>query len=212
MTGAALEPPPDTSAGVAPAALRGDQIVVLTGATWADFQRLLEIRGDRPVPRISYLEGTIELMSPSRTHESVKSMIGRLLEAWCMEHGVAITPYGSWTLEEKAVERGVEPDECYVVGDDPDPARPHLAIEVVLSSGGIRKLEVYRKLAVREVWFWKQGRISVHELVGEQFEARPASVVLPGIDLEQLARHVAITPMTRAVQEYRDALRASRAG
>lgn len=34
-------------------------------------------------------------------------MIGRLVEAWCLETGVAITPYGSWTLEDKEAERGV---------------------------------------------------------------------------------------------------------
>jgi len=43
----------------------GDRIVLLEGATWGDFQRLLEIRGDRPVPRMAYLDGVLELMSPS---------------------------------------------------------------------------------------------------------------------------------------------------
>jgi len=28
---------------------RGDQIVVLRGASWADYQRVMEIRGDRAV-------------------------------------------------------------------------------------------------------------------------------------------------------------------
>jgi hypothetical protein len=52
-------------------------------------------------------------------------------------------------LEDKQVERGVEPDECYVLGDVAEPARPDLAIEVVWSSGGINELEIYRKLGVR---------------------------------------------------------------
>jgi len=34
-----------------------DNIVVFDGFTWGDFQRLLSIRGDRPVPRLAYLEG-----------------------------------------------------------------------------------------------------------------------------------------------------------
>ena len=59
---------------------------VLDGATWADFQRLLELRGERPVPRYAYLEGQLEIISPSHFHEQVKSMIGCLIEAWCFEN------------------------------------------------------------------------------------------------------------------------------
>ena len=59
-----------------------DHIVLLPGATWADFERTLEMRGDRPVPRLAYLEGVLQLMSPSCEHEYLKSTIGRLLEAW----------------------------------------------------------------------------------------------------------------------------------
>ena len=34
-----------------------DHIIVLHDLTWEDYERPLEIRGDRSVPRISYLEG-----------------------------------------------------------------------------------------------------------------------------------------------------------
>jgi len=37
-----------------------DKIVVLYDATWADYQRLLELRGDHSAPRIAYLEGALE--------------------------------------------------------------------------------------------------------------------------------------------------------
>ncbi len=74
-----------------------DRIVLLEGATWGDFQRILEIRGDRPVPRMAYLEGTLELMTPSLPHEGLKSWIGCLVEAWCLEKEIEFSPYGSWT-------------------------------------------------------------------------------------------------------------------
>jgi Uma2 family endonuclease len=188
--------------------LPADDIVKLSGATWADFQRVLEMRGERAVPRVAYLEGMLELMTPSRPHESISAMIGRLLEAWCMANGVEISPYGSWTLEDKQLERGVEPDECYVLGDDAEPARPDLAIEVVWSSGGINKLAIYSKLGVREVWIWKAGRIQIFALRGDAYAEAEASEVLPGIDLALLLRFVDVKPMTRAVREYRAALEA----
>jgi Uma2 family endonuclease len=197
---------PDESRNTA----KHDDIVILRGATWADYQRILEIRGDRAVPRLRYLEGVLELMTPSRMHERIKSIAGRLVEAWCFVRGVEITPYGSWTLENKVVDRGVEPDECYVVGDDPEPERPDLAIEVIWTSGGLDKLELYRKLGVREVWIWMRDRFETHALRGERYESMAGSEVLPGIDLEELARYVGITPMSRAVREYRAALEARR--
>lgn len=137
-----------------------DHFVVLTGYTWRDYQRALELRGDRSAPRLTYLEGRLEIMSPSRTHESIKSLIGRLVEAYCLERDIVFSTYGSWTLEDQALERGTEPDECYVFGEAADPKRPDLAIEVVWTSGGINKLDVYGALGVREVWFWRKGRIT----------------------------------------------------
>jgi Uma2 family endonuclease len=184
-----------------------DHIVVLAGATWADFQRVLEVRGERPVPRLAYLEGSLELMTPSRTHESVKSMIGCLIEAWCLERGLDITPYGSWTLESKRADRGVEPDECYVLGDSPEPERPDLAIEVIWTSGGVDKLDVYRRLGVAEVWVWRDATFALFALRGEQYEQIPGSELLPGLDHEQLAQFIDLKPMTRAVRAYRKTLR-----
>ena len=183
-----------------------DHIVVLRGASWADFQRALEIRGERPVPRIAYLEGCLQFMSPSRYHETIASVLGCLVEAWCIDRGIDLTPVGSWTLEKKEAERGAEPDECYVFGDRADIDDwqcPDLAIEVVWTSGGLSKLEIYRGLGVPEVWTWIKGRIHVHCLDGEQYVERPASAILPDIDLAPLARLAEVRPMSRAVRELR---------
>jgi len=184
-----------------------DQRVVLVGATWADYQRLLAIREESAVPRLTYLEGRLEIMTPSRFHEIDKSMIGCLVEAFCTERGIEITPYGSWTLENKEVERGVEPDECYVLGDDDDPAIPHLAIEVIRTSGGISKLEVYRKLGVCEVWLWKKKRFELFALRGDAYESIGKSELLPDLDLAVLVEFLSLRPMTAAVRAYRRRLR-----
>ncbi len=201
---------PDVLAAQDAPSAQVDAYVVLSGATWADYQRMLELRGERSTPRLAYLEGDLQLMSPSRWHDYVKSMLGCLVEAWCFETERDITPYGSWTLESKAAERGAEPDECYVVGDVEDPERPDLAIEVIVTSGGLDKLEIYRKLGVREVWFWRDGAITLHALRGEVYQAIAASEVLAGIDLGLLLRFVDVRPMTRAVREYRAAIRRAR--
>jgi Uma2 family endonuclease len=183
-----------------------DKIVVLRNATWADYQRQLEMRGDHSAPRIAYLEGALEIMSPSLSHEALKSLIGCLVEAWCLEKGIEFKTCGSWTLEKKEVHRGVEPDECYVFGTKPEPERPDLAIEVVWTSGGIDKLEIYRELNVREVWFWRRGRITVHALRGETYEQIPGSEVLSGIDLDDLTRFLDRPTTSQAIRDYRSSL------
>lgn len=180
-----------------------DHIVVLRDATWADYQRLLEMRGDRSAPRIAYLEGVIEIMSPSQPHESLKSRIGHLVEVWCLEHDIDFNAYGSWTLENKDERRGVEADECYVFGGVMEAKQPDLAIEVIWTSGGLDKLDIYRKLGVREVWFWRRGRLTVHVLHDEAYRTVDASVVLPGIDLAALAAHLDRPTDSQAIREFR---------
>jgi Uma2 family endonuclease len=183
-----------------------DDVVVLRDATWADYQRLLELRGDRSVPRLSFLQGALEIMTPSRFHEALKSLIGQLVEAWCLERGIVFSAYGSWTLESKETERGIEPDECYVFGEVAEPARPDLAIEVAWTPPRIDKLAIYARLGVPEVWIWRGGRISVHVLRGDGYEESPASEVLPSIDLGELASFLDRPTASQAIREYRKRL------
>jgi Uma2 family endonuclease len=187
---------------------RDDHIVVLSGATWADFERMLAMRGDRSVPRVTYVEGLLQIMSPSEPHENLKSLIGRLVETYCLEAEIEFRTLGSWTIADRAVERGAEPDECYVLRDFAAATRPDLVIEVVWTSGGVNKLGVYAKLGVGEVWFWRRGRITPFVLVGERYEERAASAALPGLDLELLAGFLDRPTTSAAIREYRAALRA----
>lgn len=187
-----------------------DHLWALHGVTWADFQRLMELRGDSPTPRFAYLEGNLEIMSPSRAHEQIKSTLSHLVVAWCMERGLEVSAYGSWLLESKPSARGIEPDECYVVGPRPDPTVPDLAIEVVWSSGGIDKLEIYRSLGVREVWFWQARRLEAFALQGSTYAPIEVSEVLPGLTPAWLLQFVDIEPMTRAVRQLRAAMQAER--
>ncbi len=146
-------------------------------------------------------------MSPSRSHERIKSVIGRLVEVFCLERGIEFNTYGSWTLKDKAAERGAEPDECYVFGHTDDPKRPDLAIEVVWTSGRIDKLDIYRKLGVREVWYWREGRIQPYVLRSARYCAVSRSRVLPQIDLEALVSFLNRPTASGAMRAYRRALR-----
>jgi Uma2 family endonuclease len=185
-----------------------DKIVVLRGLSWSDYQRMLEVRGDVSVPRFAFLKGELEIMTPSLPHESIKSRIGCLVEVWCLERGVEFSPYGSWTLEKKSAECGLEPDECYVFGAEQvaSPERPDLAIEVVWTSGGVKTRDIYANLGVKEVWFWRKGRITAYVLSGDQYLEATSSAALPGIDLVQLNGYLDRPTASQAMREYRAAL------
>ncbi len=147
-------------------------------------------------------------MSPSRTHEAIKSLIGCLVETWCLERDIAFSTVGSWTLKSKSKSRsrGTEPDESYIFGN-PDAKRPHLAIEVVWTSGRIDKLAIYRKLGVAEVWYWRKGRIQPYGLRGERYVPLTTSEVLPGLDLDLLVSFLGRPTTFEAIRGSRDALR-----
>ena len=110
---------------------RMDQRVRLHDVPWSHYEILLAVKGDASVPRIAYLEGELELMSPSMDHEMIKSRIGRLIEAYAAHQGIDLWPIGSWTVRKAPAKRGIEPDECYTIGDPRMKSVPDLAIEVV---------------------------------------------------------------------------------
>lgn len=184
-----------------------DQRVVTYGVPWAHYEAQLALKGDAPVPRMAYLDGALELMRPSKDHERLKSMIGRLIETCALERGVDLSPYGSWTLKRAVRQSGVEPDECYIVGSDQTKEVPDLAIEVVWTSGGLDKLEIYRRLAVAEVWIWRDDALEVYVLRDDRYERQERSAVLPGLDVALLATFLDRPTVLRAVRAFRDALR-----
>ncbi|MBI2893948.1 MAG: Uma2 family endonuclease [Deltaproteobacteria bacterium] len=180
--------------------------VILHGVPWERYDALVQLLGDEyPGLRLTYLEGTLEIMTTSPEHERWKKTIARLIEMWAIERDVKLNGYGAATFRNRAKERGLEPDECYVLGELVDV--PDVAIEVVRTHGGIDKLEVYAGLGVPEVWFWEDGSLVVYRLAGQTYERQERSSILPELDLPQLASFVTIPDQTDAVRAYRDALR-----
>jgi Uma2 family endonuclease len=189
-----------------------DQRIVMHGVPWSHFEAQLALRGDVSVPRMSYLEGAMELMSPSKDHERIKSYIGRLIEAYALARGVDLSPYGAWTLKNAPKESAVEPDECYIVGGDQTKDAPDLVIEVQWTRGGIDKLEVYRRLGIGEVWFWKGEQVMIQVLRGDRYERSARSRVLPKLDVELLVSFLDRPTALQAVRAFQEALRKPAAG
>lgn len=194
------------------ARLRDDERVVLHQRTWADYEALVEMRDEKAVPRITFLDGEIELMAPGILHEDDKKKLARIIEAWADETGQFLDGFGSWTLKNEKKKAGGEPDECYVVKERSRDTlqRPDFAIEVARTSGGLPKLELYRRLRVREVWFWIDGELRFFALHGRAYVERDRSEVLPALDPALVRRAMREPTQPAAVRVLRAALRSPR--
>jgi Uma2 family endonuclease len=186
-----------------------DQVVHLSSVSWEDYERIDALRGESSVPRLTYVDGVLELMSPGTVHESDKKKLARLFEAYIEYLGIPAEGIGSWTVKNKKKKLGAEPDECYVFTTAPIASSlkaPDLVIEVVYSSGNLDKLAVWRQLGAKEVWFWQRGELAVFVRRGDGFGPARHSALVPEIDLDLLVRCMREKTQTAAVRVLRAAL------
>jgi Uma2 family endonuclease len=139
---------------------------VLHHIPWALYVALRNADNRRHV-RMSYLDGTLELMSPKFRHERVGDRLTRLLRAVVEELDIPCAGAGSTTfqLPGEGEKKGAakEPDTCFYIANErlirdnddidlPVDPPPDLAIEVDNTTDSARKLPIYAALGVPEVW------------------------------------------------------------
>ena len=150
----------------------GDQCVELHGIDWKGYTTLLRLRGDRSVPRMIYLDGTVWLMSPAFPHEWLKKRLGWVVEVIVVELAIPCSAAASTTLRRRAKRGGVEGDQTYYLANEKrvrdkreinlktDPP-PDLAIEAVYSHDADAAVEVYRRFKVPEVWACNEAELII---------------------------------------------------
>lgn len=183
----------------------GEQRVLLFGVPWEAYVTFRDAV-DTPGVRMTYIEGLLEIMTPLPAHDYAKTTIARLVEMFAIERDIPLYGYGSTTFRSAAKARGLEPDECYCLAHTLKDV-PDIAIEVVLTSGGVAKLPVYEGLGVREVWFWEKDAFHLHALGVSGYEPIRSSELVPDLDLEVLASFARLPDQHEAVKAYRDWLR-----
>ena len=181
-----------------------EQLMIINDISWQLYENLLADLEDNSYLRITYINGILEIMSPSRRHEFIKTNIGRLVEVYLEETRTRFYGLGSTTFRQETVARGIEPDECYCINSEK--IVPDIAIEVIVTSGGINSLEVYKGLKIPEVWFWDND-FSLYWLDNENYQAVTTSRFLPLLDLSLLAEYVISPEPMEAVIEFRQKIR-----
>lgn len=180
-----------------------EERLILCGFSWERYLALDQALGDdRSGPRFYYLDGDLEIMTTSNEHERIKTWLGDLMAIFFEHAGTEIMPRGQATMRAALKEAGAEPDESWCIG--PEKEFPDLVLEIALTTG-IKKLEIYRRFAVPEVWFWRRGNLEIFALRadGSGYDRAESSPLLPSFDTGLLERCVAIRNWQEARRTFR---------
>jgi Uma2 family endonuclease len=181
-----------------------EQRVLLRNVSWETYERLISEREERPVPRFFYDQGVLEIVSPSKGHESISRVVALLVEELAVELYVDVESAGSTTFKREDLARGFEPDECFYFQDiehvrgkedidlDAGDPPPDLVFEVDVTNPSLDKLPIFAQVGVAEVWRYAGGRMEMFGLRREElrYEAIAESIVLPPLTSDVLAGFV----------------------
>ena len=172
---------------------------LLKNISWQTYEALLKDLESQRGIRLTYDRGLLEIMTPLAPHERNSRLIGRLVEALTEELNIEICSLGSLTCKREDLARGLEPDECYYIQNEPvirsleqidlnqDPP-PDLAIEIDITSSSINRLALYASLGVPEVWRYDGSRLIIYQLEGGEYRVCDRSSTFPLITSSEIIR------------------------
>jgi Uma2 family endonuclease len=176
-----------------------DRRFVLYGVSWRFYEAFLSEMAERRI-FLTYDRGNLEIMSPSGKHARSSCLLGRLVEILTEELDIPVDNLGDMTFRREDLDRGLEPDECYYLRNEPrirgkdeidlttDPP-PDLGIEVDISRSSLNKLGVYAALGFPEVWRYDGTTVHVHILQPDgRYAVGETSVSFPFLPMAELGR------------------------
>jgi Uma2 family endonuclease len=178
-----------------------EQRTVLHNVSWETFEALLRDTGEDRGSLFAYDCGVLEIMTPLFEHENPKIQFDRLIFALAVELKTKIRSAGSTTLKRKTITKGIEPDTCYYIQNEPairgkqeldlktDPA-PDLAVEIDITSSSVNKFNIYAALGVGELWRYNGDILKFYQLVESQYIEIKFSIVFPLISVSDMNRFI----------------------
>src|SRR5437660_3736051 len=170
--------------------LPADSVVTFYGATWEDYEELLEQVGEASGLRISYNDGELEVMSLSSGHEKYADFLKQMVGAIRLRFRINILFFGSTTMKKSKEQKGKEPDACFYVQTaaalgnrihldfEVDPP-PDIAVEIDLHHDSRRKFPIYAALGVPEIWRYDGKQVTIHYLEPEGYVTHETRLALP---------------------------------
>ena len=163
-----------------------DQILTITGATWADYQQF-DFKENTGY-RVAYFQGEITIVSPGRNHERIAAVIDRLIIAYCEKYNISDFPFGQTRLNVWG-QAGREPDLAYAFNVDKD--LPDLAVEVIFTSGDVETLKAsYRRIGITELWIWQDNKIIFYALEADKYTVIESSQIFARIESASFVNYI----------------------
>jgi len=163
-------------------------------ATWQDYQKLCQQRGDNSIPRLKYQPGEVLLMSPLPKHGRDASLIADVIKTLLDYTGREYDSFTPVTIE-LLEEGGIEPDYCFYIEHwqavsgkeridwSTDPP-PDLVLEIDVTS--YSNVNDYLPYRVPEVWLFRKNQLLIYQLQGIEYLIQPQSQYFSDINLQDL--------------------------
>jgi Uma2 family endonuclease len=174
-----------------------DTIVTFHGVSWEEYEELLAQVGEARGLRLSFDEGTLEVMTLSTEHENYAEFIKRLVDRVSMRLRLNIRFFGSATIRKQKRRKGKEPDACFYVQNAAaignklqldfatDPP-PDIAVEVDIHHDSLNKFPIYAALGVPEIWRFDGYALTIYHLQENDYLPQDNSLALPILSSQAL--------------------------
>ncbi len=178
-----------------------NQYLIKGGVTWLQFKTLQSAFAEIGGVRMTYCEEILEIMSIGLLHEMICALLGILLGQYFMIKRMRFTSTGAYS---QMIEPKLEFQADLSFSFSGNPEITDLCIEVVVTSGGIKKLRKYQLRSIPEVWFWQDGKIRIYRLQNDEYEEVTTSGWLPDLDLEHLGQCLLMESQLEAMIAFTD--------
>ena len=173
--------------------------MIVPDVSWEDYQQLVAEANKQNGVRLTFAQGSLEIMSPLPIHEKYKEFLLRLMDRLSTLMGFDLESLGSTTFNQEWLDNGVEPDTCFyiknaakIIGKNRidlavDPP-PDIAVEIDISHRSTTKLKIYEERLVPEIWLYDEQKLQILLLTETGYADSPTSQSFPFLTSEALTQ------------------------
>ena len=183
-------------------AMPADSTLVLHGRSWDEYEEVLKAVGENRGLRISYSEGTLQIITLSQEHEKYSDLIQDIVRLVSLRLRIRVLSFGSTTMKKQRKQKGLEPDYCFYVQTAQEIASkkhidfnvdppPDVAVEIDIHHDSLSKFSIYAALGVPEIWRYDERSLIIYHLVQGEYREALTSLALPMLTAELLSKFLA---------------------
>jgi Uma2 family endonuclease len=168
---------------------------MMLGVSWDDYEEIVRELAGSSV-QTTYHDGILKIMSKSSEHEYFIEFIKRIVDRLSIFLRIKIIFFGSPTIKQSFIKKGVEPDACFYVSRaglvsgraDIEVAEnvPDIVVEVDVHHSSEEKFEIYSAFGVPEFWLYDEEKLKIYRLENKVYQEVTMSIELPVLSAEVL--------------------------